>query len=137
MKIPIWQHKLPRHYKRGNLVSYFLNNAAKTCLYELKISENIATGHVFQSKAFFRLSGNLHTSCLSAFKYKKPTSPCNNGAPVLQKILYYYFGWREPTNIWIINIWQISSKLNVKDIGMSNTNELHGKRSTKRFWSIF
>ena len=62
------QHELARYYKRGNLVSYFLNNAAKTCLYGLKISENIETGHFFQSRTFFHSSSNLHTSCLSAFK---------------------------------------------------------------------
>ena len=67
MKIPKWQHELARYYKRGKLVSYFLNNAAKTCLYGLEISENIEIGHVFQSRAFFHLSSNLHTSCLSAF----------------------------------------------------------------------
>ena len=38
---------------RGKLVSYFLNNAANTCLYELKISENIGIWHFFQSRAFF------------------------------------------------------------------------------------
>ena len=37
-------------------------------LYGLKISEKIEIEHVFQSKAFFHLSSNLHTSCLSAFK---------------------------------------------------------------------
>ena len=68
MKIPQWQHKHVRDYKQGKLVSYFLNNAAETCLYGLKISENIDIEHVFQSKAFFRLGSNLHTSCLSAFK---------------------------------------------------------------------
>ena len=41
LKIPKWQHNLVRNYKRGKLVSYFLNNGAKTCLYGLKISENI------------------------------------------------------------------------------------------------
>ena len=53
---------------REKLVSYFLNNAAKAYLYELKISENIEIGHFFQSRTFFYLSSNLHTSCLSAFK---------------------------------------------------------------------
>ena len=67
LKIPKWQHKHVRDYKRGKLVSYFLNNAAKTCLYGLKISQNIDIEHVFQSKAFFHLSSNLHTSCLSTF----------------------------------------------------------------------
>ena len=67
LKILKWQHKLVRDYKRGMLVSYFLNNAAKTCLYGLKISENIEIEHIFQSKAFFHLSGNLNTSRSSAF----------------------------------------------------------------------
>ena len=70
MKIPKWQHELARYYKRGKLVSYFLNNAAKTCLYGLKISENIEIGYFFQSRAFSHLSSNLHASCLSAFKGK-------------------------------------------------------------------
>ena len=67
MKIPKWQHELARYYKREKLVSYFLNNAAKTCLYGLKISENIEIGHFFQSRTFFHLSSKLYTSCLSAF----------------------------------------------------------------------
>ena len=66
-KIPKQQHKVFRHYKQGKSVSYFLNNTAKTCLYGLKLSENIEIEHVFLSKAFFHLSSNLHTSCLSAF----------------------------------------------------------------------
>ena len=41
LKIPKWQDKLVRNYKRGKLVSYFLNDGAKTCLYGVKISENI------------------------------------------------------------------------------------------------
>ena len=53
MKIPKWQHKLVRDYKREKLVSYFLNNAAKTCLYGLKTSENIKIEHIFQPKIFF------------------------------------------------------------------------------------
>ena len=52
LKIIKWPHKLVREYKRGNLVSYFLNNAAETCLYGLNTSENIEIEHVFQSKAF-------------------------------------------------------------------------------------
>ena len=63
LKILKWQHKLVRHYKRGKLVSYFLNDAAKTCLYWLKISEGID----IESKAFSYLSGNIHTSLFSAF----------------------------------------------------------------------
>ena len=69
LNIPKRQHKLVWDYKQGNLVSYFLNNAAKTCLYGLKISVNIEIEYVLQSKAFFRLSSNLHTSCLSTFKF--------------------------------------------------------------------
>ena len=68
LKIPTWQHKLVRDYKRGKLVYYFLNNAGKICLYGPKISENIEIEHVFQPKLFFRFSSNLHISCLSAFK---------------------------------------------------------------------
>ena len=68
LKIPKWQHELASYYKWEKLVSYFLNNAAKTWLYGLKISENIEIGHFFQSRIFFHLSSNLHTSCLSAVK---------------------------------------------------------------------
>ena len=66
--MPKWQHKLGWNYKRGKLVSYFLNNGAKTWLYGLKISYNIETEHVFQFKAFFHITSNLDTSCFSAFK---------------------------------------------------------------------
>ena len=41
LRIIKWQHKLFRDYKRGKLVSFVLNNAAKTDLYGLKVSENI------------------------------------------------------------------------------------------------
>ena len=67
LKIPKWQHKLFREYKRGNLISYFLNSAAKIRLYGQKISKNFRINRFFQSKAFFHLSSFLHTSCLSAF----------------------------------------------------------------------
>ena len=67
LKILKWQHKLVWDYKRGKLVSYFLNNAAKICSYGLKILENIKIQHMFPPKVFFHLSGNLHTSCFSAF----------------------------------------------------------------------
>ena len=66
MKIPKWQHKLVRYYKQGKLVSYFLNNAAKTCIYGLKISENIEIGHFFQSRAFFHLCVAIFTQVASA-----------------------------------------------------------------------
>ena len=74
LKIPKWQHKHVRDYERRKLVSYVLNNAAKTCFYGLKISGNIDTEPAFQSTAFFRLSSNLLTSCLSAFKRDVKTS---------------------------------------------------------------
>ena len=67
LKIPKLHRKLAREYKRGKFVFYFLNNAAKTCSYGLKISENIEIKHVFQSKVFFHLSSTLHTRCHSAF----------------------------------------------------------------------
>ena len=56
------------------MVSYFLNNAAKTCLYELKILENIEIEHFFQSRTFFHLSSYLHTSCSSASKIRNKTT---------------------------------------------------------------
>ena len=68
LKITKWQQKLVWTYKRGKLVSFFLNNAAKTCLFGLKILETIEIGHVFQSRAFFHFSSNLYRSCLSAFE---------------------------------------------------------------------
>ena len=71
LKILKRRRKLIRDYKRGKLVSYSLNNAAWTCLYRLNISENIEIEHVFQSKAFFHLGDNLHTSCFSASRYGK------------------------------------------------------------------
>ena len=77
LKFLKWQDKLVREYKEGKSVSYFLNNAAKTCLYGLKISDNFhglkisdnfQIKYVFQSKAFFHLCNFLHTTFLSAFK---------------------------------------------------------------------
>ena len=53
LKISKQQHKLVPDYNRGKLAFYFLNNAAKTCSYELKILENIEIELVFQSKVFF------------------------------------------------------------------------------------
>ena len=47
LKIPKWQHKLVWEYKQGKLGSYFFDNAAKTCLYGLKTSEDIERKHVF------------------------------------------------------------------------------------------
>ena len=66
LKIPKWQHKLIREYKRRKLASYFLDNAAKTYFYGPKISENFKMNHVFQSKSFFNHSSFLHTSCFRA-----------------------------------------------------------------------
>ena len=71
LKILKWQHKLAWDYKRGKLAYYFLNNSGKTCLYGLKISENMELEHVSQPKAFFHFSRNLDTSCLSTFKENK------------------------------------------------------------------
>ena len=42
LNIPKWQHKLVWEYKAGKLVSYFLNNAGKKCLYGLKISNQFS-----------------------------------------------------------------------------------------------
>ena len=70
-KIPKWQHELVPDDVVGKLDFYFPNNAAKICLYGLKISGNIEMEHCFQFKAFFHLSSNLHTCCLIAFKEKK------------------------------------------------------------------
>ena len=66
MKIPKWQHELVRCYKQGKLVCYFLINAAKTCIYGLKISKNIEIGHLFQSRAFFHLCVAIFTQVASA-----------------------------------------------------------------------
>ena len=66
LKIPKWQHKHVRDYKRGKLDFYFLNNAAKTCLYGLKNSENIEIEYVFQSKVFFFISVAISTQVASA-----------------------------------------------------------------------
>ena len=66
MKILKLQHKLTRYYKQGNLASYFLINAAKACLYELKSSENIGIEHVFQSRAFFFISVAISKQVASA-----------------------------------------------------------------------
>ena len=53
LKISKWQHKFSRQYKRGKLVSYFLNDAAEVCSYVLKNTENLEIKYVFQSKPFF------------------------------------------------------------------------------------
>ena len=66
LKILKWQHKLAWYYKRRNLVSYFLNNVAKTCFYGLKISENIEIGNVFQRRAFFFVAVAISTQVASA-----------------------------------------------------------------------
>ena len=68
LKIPKWLHKFSWQCKRGKLVSYFLNDAAKVCSYVLKNTENLEIKYVFQSKAFFCLNDILHTSCPSTFK---------------------------------------------------------------------
>ena len=65
LKIPKWQHKIVQDYKLRKLVSYFLNNVTKTCLYWLKMSENIEIDHVFQFKHFF-ISVAISTQVASA-----------------------------------------------------------------------
>ena len=100
MRIYFWQHELARYYKRGKLVSYFLNNDAKTCLYGLKISENIEIRHFFQSITFFHVSSNLHTSCLNGFnggQEKKKRAICQGR--------YYYFDEITVRNICMNYIW--------------------------------
>ena len=64
LKIPKWQHELVGN---TSVESWFLilSNAAKTCSYGLKISENIDIKHAFQSKAFF-ISVTLSTKVASA-----------------------------------------------------------------------
>ena len=96
LKILKWQHKLVRDYKRGKLVSYFLNNVAKTCLYGLKISENIDIEHVFQSKAFF-VSVAISTQVASAplrqlVKHfgTEPMVPTNNNRCNLKLIIWVH-----------------------------------------------
>ena len=66
LKIPKWQHKLVREYKRGKLISYFLNDAAKTSAYGLKISENFQIKHAFLSKKYFFISVIFSTQITSA-----------------------------------------------------------------------
>ena len=67
------------------LVSYFLNNAAKTWLYALIISKNIEIEHVFHSKVFFHLTSNLHTSCFSTFNLNRIKPWCVNYNQHIQK----------------------------------------------------
>ena len=69
LKIPKWQHKLVRDYKQGKLLSYFLNNAAKTCLYGLKISENIEIEHVFEHFISLGISTQVASAPLMELLY--------------------------------------------------------------------
>ena len=71
-KIAAWTCSVLQAGKVGLL---FLNNAAKTCLYGLKISKDIEIGLVFQSGAFFHPRSNLRTICLSAFSGLLQTAP--------------------------------------------------------------
>ena len=64
LKIPKWQHKLVWGYKRGKLVSYFLSNAAQTCLYGIT-SENIVLSMPFSLKHFFFISAAIFTQFVS------------------------------------------------------------------------
>ena len=65
LKIPKWQHKPVREYKQRKLVSYFLNNAAKTFSYGLKNSENFQIKLFFSLKYFF-ISVTFSTQFASA-----------------------------------------------------------------------
>ena len=58
-------HKLVRNYKRGKLFTYFLNNAAKTRLYGLEISESLKLSMFFSLKHFF-ISLAISTQVASA-----------------------------------------------------------------------
>ena len=58
------------------MVSYFVNNAAKTCLYGLTISEDIESEHIFQSKsphkfpsASLTILKQTSQTCLSVLKF--------------------------------------------------------------------
>ena len=43
-----WQFgKTSKFFEQGKLVIYFCNNVAKTCSYDLKISQNIEIKHLF------------------------------------------------------------------------------------------
>ena len=77
LKIPKWQHKLARYYKRGKFVSCFLNNVTKTCLYGLKISLNIEIRKSFSLEHFF-ISLTISTRVAS--------SPLNHFSPALDFI---------------------------------------------------
>ena len=67
LKIPKWQHKLVRKYMRGKLFFSFINNAAKTGSYDLKVLRDTEIKYVFHSKAFFHPFNNFQRGCLSAF----------------------------------------------------------------------
>lgn len=56
LKIPKWQNKLVWKYRRGKLFFSFINNAADTGSYDLKISRDTEVKYVFHSKAFSILS---------------------------------------------------------------------------------
>ena len=55
LKTSKWQHKLVQEFKRQKLVSYFLNHAAKTCSYGLKIYRTLKSSMYFILKNFFIL----------------------------------------------------------------------------------
>ena len=67
------------------MVSYFLKNTVKTCLYGLNISGNIKIEHIFQSKAFFHISGTHIFSALLTGSNKKHLHLWLNGPELLWK----------------------------------------------------
>ena len=90
LKTPKWEHKIIRKYKPGKLASYFLDNAAKSRSYKLKISENFEIKHLFQSKSFIHHSNFLYTGCLSVFNVSKRFYlRSSNKLPALQNISVY------------------------------------------------
>ena len=91
LKIAKWQHKFVQNYNRGKLVSYFLNNGTKTCLYGLKISENIEIEEVFQFIVLFHITSNLHTSCFITFKGVEGSSESVKACVCYFSSIFYFF----------------------------------------------
>ena len=70
LKIPKWQHKLIREYKRGKLASYFLDNGEKTCSCGPKTSGNIKINNIFLSKSFLTtVTFSAHVASSTGVKF--------------------------------------------------------------------
>ena len=87
LKIPKWQHKHVRDYKRRKLVSYFLKNTAKTCLYELKISENIKLSISFSLKYFFISVANSTQVASASLRFKNSSISRDNQYSINRKCI--------------------------------------------------